>query len=169
MLRDGGKLLAELIAYDDWLPEAYAAPHSAHHQEYLLHCDPLGRFSVVSFVLAPRQRTPVHDHTVWCLVGVLRGTEHIDEYRYEGAGAPLRNTGEHSVNAGEIDVASPTVGDIHVISNPQRAQVSVSVHVFGANIGALMRRSFSLANGEPHALVSGYANSVLPNLWDRSH
>ncbi len=168
MLRDGGKLLGELIAQDDWLPEVFAAPHSAHHQEYLLHCDPLGRFSVVSFVLAPRQKTPVHDHTVWCLIGVLRGTEHFDEYRHEGAGVPMRMTGEHLCQAGDIDVASPTIGDIHVISNPQRLQASVSIHVFGANIGALMRRTFSPATGEAHALVSGYANSLLPNLWDRS-
>ena len=168
MLREGGGLLGRLIAYDDWLPEAFAAPHRAHHQEYLLHCDPLGRFSVVSFVLAPEQKTPVHDHTVWCLIGVLRGVECFDEYRNEGEGAPMQKTGEHLCRAGDIDVVSPTVGDIHVVANALRDQAAVSIHVFGANIGALMRRTFSLANGEPHPLVSGYANSLLPNLWDRS-
>ena len=40
-------------------------------------------------------------------------------------------------------------GDIHVISNERRDQNAVSIHVFGANIGGLMRRTFSLANGEP--------------------
>ena len=168
MLQDSGRLLGELITHEDWLPEAFAAPHSAHHQEYLLHCDPLGRFSVLSFVLAPGQKTPVHDHTVWCLIGVLRGSERFDEYRHEGAGAPMQKTGEHLCGVGDIEVASPAVGDIHVISNPQRLQPAVSIHVFGANIGALMRRTYSLATGEAHALVSGYANRVLPNLWDRS-
>jgi len=168
MLREGGKLLGRLIAHDDWLPDVFAAPHRAHHQEYLLHCDPLGRFSVVSFVLAPGQKTPVHDHTVWCLIGVLRGSERFDEYRHEGEGAPMQKTGEHLCAAGDIEVASPAIGDIHVIANEQRDHAAVSIHVFGANIGGLMRRSFSLATGEPQALVSGYANSVLPNLWDRS-
>ncbi len=168
MLRDGGTLLAELIAYDDWLPQAFAAPHSAHYQEYLLHCDALGRFAVLSFVLAPGQKTPVHDHTVWCLVGLLRGAERFDEYRHEGEGAPMRKTGEHLCRAGDIEVASPTTGDIHTMSNPSLQHASVSIHVFGADIGGLMRRTFSLATGEPHAYVSGYANSVLPNLWDRS-
>ena len=55
-----------------------------------------------------------------------------------------------------------------MISNPQRAQSAICINVFGANIGALMRRTFSLATGEQRALVSGYANRVLPNLWDRS-
>jgi len=168
MLREGGRLLGQLIAHDDWLPDAFAASHRAHHQEYLLHCDPMGRFSVLSFVLAPGQKTPVHDHTVWCLIGVLRGSERFDEYRHEGEGAPMQKTGEHLCGAGDIEVASPTIGDIHVIANERRDQAAVSIHVFGANIGGLMRRSFSLATGEPQALVSGYANSLLPNLWDRS-
>lgn len=168
LLREGGELLGRLIASDDWLPNAFAAAHTAHPQEYLLHCDPLGRFSVVSFVLAPGQKTPVHDHTVWCLMGILRGTERIDEYRHEGEGAPMQKTGEHPCRAGDIEVASPAIGDIHVIANERRDQAAVGIHVFGANIGGLMRRTFSLATGEPHALVSGYANSLLPNLWDRS-
>ncbi len=168
LLREGGELLGQLIASDDWLPDAFAAAHPARHQEYLLHCDPLGRFSVVSFVLAPGQKTPVHDHTVWCLMGILRGTERIDEYRHEGEGAPMQKTGEHLCRAGDIEVASPAVGDIHVIANERRDQAAVGIHAFGANIGGLMRRTFALATGEPHALVSGYANSLLPNLWDRS-
>lgn len=168
LLREGGELLGGLIASDDWLPDAFAAAHTAQHQEYLLHCDPLGRFAVVSFVLAPGQKTPVHDHTVWCLMGILRGTERFDEYRHEGEGAPMQKTGEHLCRAGDIEVASPAIGDIHVIANERRDQAAVSIHVFGGNIGGLMRRTFALATGEPHALVSGYANSLLPNLWDRS-
>jgi 3-mercaptopropionate dioxygenase len=168
MLRESGALLGQLIAHDDWLPEAFAAPHRAQAQEYLLHCDPLERFSVVSLVLSPEQKTPVHDHTVWCLIGVLRGSERFDEYRHEGEGAPMQKTGEHLCNAGDIDVVSPVVGDIHVIANASREQPAVSIHISGANIGRLMRRTFSLSDGEPHALVSGYANRHLPNLWDRS-
>lgn len=168
LLREGGELLARLIEHDDWLPDAYAAAHRAHHQEYLLHCDPLGRFSVVSLVLAPEQKTPVHDHTVWCMIGVMRGIECFEEYRHEGKGVPMQKTGEHLCGKGDIEVASPTIGDIHVMANPSRDQAAVSVHVFGAEIGGIMRRTFSLASGEPHPLVSGYANRLLPNLWDRS-
>ena len=46
----------------------------------LLHCDPMERFSVVSFVWAPGQKTPVHDHTVWGMVGVMRGVEFCEEF-----------------------------------------------------------------------------------------
>jgi len=37
-------------------------------------------FLVGSFVWMPGQRTPVHDHTVWGLVGVMRGEETCEEY-----------------------------------------------------------------------------------------
>ena len=37
--------LATLIARDDWLPAALAQPHPQYYQQYLLHCDPLERFS----------------------------------------------------------------------------------------------------------------------------
>ena len=65
--------LKRLIERDDWLPHASAQPHPQHYQQHLLHCDPLERFSVVSFVWGPGQRTPVHDHEVWGLIGMLRG------------------------------------------------------------------------------------------------
>ena len=168
MLREGGKLLDALIAHDDWLPQAFAAPHLAHYQEYLLYCDPLERFSVVSVALGPGQRTPIHDHTIWCLIGIMRGMEHFDEYRHEGTGAPLQKTGEHLCRVGDIEAVSPTIGDIHVIANALLDQAAVSIHVFGGNIGAIERRAYSLATGEAHLFRSGYANSVVPNLWDRS-
>ena len=46
-------LLGELVAHDDWLPPEFAKPHPDRYQQYLLHCDPLERFSVVSFVWGP--------------------------------------------------------------------------------------------------------------------
>ncbi len=64
-----------MIRHDDWLPAAYAAPDPARYRQYLLHCDSAERFSIVSFVWGPGQLTPIHDHTVWGLVGVLRGAE----------------------------------------------------------------------------------------------
>ena len=37
-----------------------------------------------------------------------------------------------------------------------------------ALFGAIERRAYSLATGEAHLFASGYANSLMPNLWDRS-
>src|SRR5450830_1029213 len=46
-LFDSGRaLLASLIAHDDWLPAQFAEADPARYRQYLLHCDPLERFSV---------------------------------------------------------------------------------------------------------------------------
>jgi 3-mercaptopropionate dioxygenase len=166
MLREGKKLLAGLIARDDWLPEAFALSHPDTYRQYLLYCDPLERFSVVSFVWGPGHTTPVHDHTVWGLVGVLRGAEKCEEFERAGDGQPMRKTGEHRIDPGGIDAVSPT--DIHTVSNALADRPSISIHVYGANIGAVRRHVYVPGTGEIKTFVSGYSNSVMPNLWDRS-
>ncbi len=62
---------------------------------------------------------------------------------------------------------SPAVGDIHRVNNVYDDRVSVSIHVYGANIGAV-RRSVYAEDGTRKPFVSGYSNQTLPNLWDRS-
>src|SRR5580704_5387427 len=70
ILREGSRLLRELVGVDDWLPARYAEAPATGYQQYLLHSDALERFSVVSFAWGPGQKSPIHDHTVWGIVGV---------------------------------------------------------------------------------------------------
>jgi len=162
MLDEGETLLRGLVLHDDWLPEAFSAPSPESYRQYLLYCDPLERFSVVSFVWMPGHRTPIHDHTVWGLVGVMRGEELCEEYS-----AAIQKTGSHLSKPGDVDRVSPRIGDIHVVSNPG-VEIAVSVHVYGANIGAVRRHTYDAATGLPRDFVSGYQNASIPNLWDRS-
>lgn len=168
VLEHGQVLLGELIADDAWLPEAFARPSPDGYRQYLLHCDPLERFSVVSFVWGPGQCTPVHDHTVWGMVGVLRGRERCEEYGNPARGEALLRTAEHEVGPGDIDLVSPRLGDVHVVSNALADRASISIHVYGANIGAVRRHVYDPATGAAREFISGYHNDVVPNLWDRS-
>ena len=168
ILEEGRTLLARLIAEDNWLADEYAQPHPQFYQQYLLHCDPLERFSVVSFVWGPGQKTPVHNHSVWGLIGVLRGSEGSIRFRQDPSGA-LEQLGEPEVlRQGEIDAVSPAIGDIHEVSNNETEQASVSIHVYGGNIGAVAREVYDPATGAAKAFVSGYSSAAMPNLWDRS-
>jgi predicted metal-dependent enzyme (double-stranded beta helix superfamily) len=45
---------------------------------------------------------------------------------------------------------------------------SISIHVYGGNIGAIRRYTFDPESGKPNLFVSGYTNKIVPNLWDRS-
>ncbi|PTQ66127.1 putative metal-dependent enzyme (double-stranded beta helix superfamily) [Sphingomonas sp. PP-CE-3G-477] len=167
LLEEGSTALGRLVAHDDWLPEAYAAPNPDRYSQYLLHCDSRERFSVVSFVWGPGQATPIHDHRVWGLVGVLRGAELSERFaRYPDGGLHAVGAIER-LEAGEVEAVSPSVGDIHRVSNAFDDRVSISIHLYGSNIGAVERATYDAA-GTPKRFVSGYANAVLPNLWDRS-
>lgn len=151
-------LLAELVAHDDWLPEAFAQPDPQHHRQYLLHADPAERFSVVSFVWGPGQATPVHDHTVWGLIGMLRGAERSQRYAKGGPGGGLQALDTEVLHPGQVDLVSPTVGDIHRVSNLYGDRASISIHVYGGNIGRIERHVYDPATGARKTFVSGYSN-----------
>ena len=159
-----GAELKQLVARDDWLPAEMAQPHPQFYRQYLLHADPLARFSVVSFVWGPGQRTPVHDHTVWGLIGLLRGQEVSQPYGHNAQGRLVAQGDATVLNPGQVEAVSPALGDIHQVHNPLVDQVSISIHVYGANIGALQRWVYA-QDGSRKPFVSGYVNPWVPNLW----
>lgn len=165
LLAKGRELLTELVGNDGWLPEQFAVARSDRYAQYLLHCDPLERFSMVSFVWGPGQRTPVHNHTVWGLVGQLRGSEQADEYELRD-GVPVGNGKSGVMKPGDVDAVSPTIGDWHRVTNTSD-DVSISIHVYGGNVGAIHRLKFDEKAGRCVDFVSGYDNAAVPNLWGR--
>ncbi|WP_368623792.1 cysteine dioxygenase [Paraburkholderia sp. BR13444] len=167
LLHRGALALRELIRVDDWLPDAYAQPSLERYQQFLLYADARQRFSVVSFVWGPGQQTPIHDHTVWGLIGVLRGAELAAPYARNNDGALRAAGAEVRLEAGDVEAVSPAIGDIHRVRNAYDDRTSVSIHVYGANIGAVRRSTYP--RGErPKPFISGYSNDTLPNLWDLS-
>jgi len=153
----GKPLLSELVRHDDWLPEAFARPNPERYQQYLLYCDPQERFSIVSFVWGPGQTTPIHDHTIWGMVGILRGAETCEEFVIDAATGQLRPDGAHQLLPGSVDLVSPRVGDIHRVSNALADRPSVSIHVYGGNIGTLKRHMYAAETGAIQDFVSGYS------------
>ncbi len=166
ILSEGSDLLGRLVAHDDWLPDAFAQPDPARYRQYLLHCDSRQRFSVVSFVWGPGQATPVHDHTVWGLIGVLRGAELSQAYE-RTAGRLVPHGPVHRLETGQVEAVSPRIGDVHRVTNAFNDRASISIHVYGANIGAVRRATYG-EDGAAKPFISGYSNTTLPNLWDAS-
>lgn len=158
VLSEGRLLLQDLLDNDDWLPAAAARPHPKHYQQYALYRCPSGRFSVVSFVWGPGQSTPVHDHTVWGLVGVLRGAEVSRRYTIEPDGKSLARADSCVLTPGMIDMVSPSIGDIHSVENAYDDRVSISIHIYGADIGSVRRHVYDPATGMAKEFVSGYAS-----------
>ena len=158
-LHEGAReAMKRLVSRDDWLPAEMAKPHPLYYQQYLLYADPQDRFSVVSFVWGPGQKTPVHDHTVWGVIGMLRGAERSTAFRKEGERV-VQEGEDFMLQPGEVEMVSPRIGDIHRVANAYDDRVSVSVHAYGANIGKVRRHVFDLQTGAAKEFISGYANA----------
>ncbi|MGW1445118.1 cysteine dioxygenase [Serratia rhizosphaerae] len=166
-LEQAAQWLSELVSQDDWLAEEYARPHPQHYQQYLLHVDSAQRFSIVSFVWGPGQVTPIHDHRVWGLIGMLRGAEINQRYVFDGQGVPRPEGGAERLTVGQVVKLSEQEGDIHQVSNAFNDRVSISIHVYGGNIGAVKRAVYG-ESGAVKPFISGYSNTQLPNIWDLS-
>ena len=164
----GARLLGELVSRDDWLPEEMARGPQHGYAQNLLWCDPFERFSVVSFVWAPHARTPIHDHQVWGLVGMLRGSETSQAFVRDPASGALSKGALAVMKPGDVEILRPSLGDIHQVSNTLVDACSISIHVYGGNIGAVRRFTFEPESGMPSLFVSGYTNTLVPNIWDRS-
>jgi len=157
-------LLRDLVSCDDWLPEDCAAADPERYRQYLLHCDPLERFSVVSFVWGPGQQTPVHDHTVWGAVGMLRGAE-ISTSFVPGPDGRLVPGEIERLEPGQVALVGPEIGDVHQVANALADASSISIHVYGGNIGKVRRHTFVVGEDVTRDFVSGYNNTATPNLW----
>ena len=164
IVREGGLLLATLVAQDDWLPGQFTVPHPQYYQQSLLYADPLDRFSMVSFVWGPGQKTPVHDHMTWGLIGMLRGKEVETHFHRQADGSMTRGRSV-TLLPGQVGSVSPATQDIHEVANFFADQTSISIHVYGGNIGRIHRHVFDPATGAEKSFVSGYCSDVGPNLW----
>ena len=153
-----GDAMRALVATDDWLDPAFAMPDPVYYQQYLLYADPDDRFSVVSFVWGPGQHTPIHDHTVWGVIGMLRGVEIAQNYQLAADGVPVASGGPIELTPGAVEFVSPTIGDIHEVKNAFDDRVSISIHAYGANIGRVERHVYPRDGGPPKLFVSGYSN-----------
>lgn len=147
-------LLGALVRDRSWLDTRYRKPlpHKAYAQ-YLLHRPTDHAFSVVAFVWNPSQGSPVHDHCTWGVVGQYEGEEEETRYRWEGDRlAPARVL---VAKPGDTSHVYPPDRDIHRIFN-RSAAPTISVHIYGGDIGSQPRHVYDLPTGRRTPFISGY-------------
>ncbi len=141
------------------LPPELTRPAADHHVTYPLHVDPEDRWSMVSVVWAVGQRTPVHSHETWGVAGIYAGAERETRYLKPAActppTGPLAPAGEALYAPGQVTVCCTTDDDVHAVE-AVGAEPTVGIHVYGANIGTLRRRSYDPVTGEAQWFVSGW-------------
>jgi predicted metal-dependent enzyme (double-stranded beta helix superfamily) len=140
--------LAATLAEGLDLPTRFTEASAERYVMYPLHVDPAGRFSIASAVWNVGQSTPVHGHETWGVVGIHSGVEHERSYskpRFEGDRPQFR--GERSWRPGEVTVCCTTDDDVHQVSC-EGDRPCVGIHIYGADIGTLPRRSYDLESGD---------------------
>ncbi|MGW0520454.1 cysteine dioxygenase [Crossiella sp. NPDC003009] len=128
--------LGELLTQPRVLAPAHLLPSPESYRQHLVYVDPGGRFSVVSLVWLPGQRTPIHNHRCWCVVGVLRGVEEEVRFDLDPRSRSLHRRDVVTNQAGSVSALVPPERDIHLVRN-SGSTLAVSVHVYGADIGRL--------------------------------
>jgi 3-mercaptopropionate dioxygenase len=138
--------LRELLALDGWLESRHQASAADGYRQHLLHVSACRRLSVVALVWLPGQRTPIHDHVSWCVVGVYRGIEHEVHYRLveRGGRRVLQPVAEFEAHAGHVEALVPPAENIHSVAAAGPGK-TISIHVYGADIerlGSSIHRRF---------------------------
>jgi 3-mercaptopropionate dioxygenase len=133
-----GVRLGRLLAYDGWLAPEHRVPSLDSYRQHLLHVSPCRRLSIVALVWLPGQRTPIHDHVSWCVVGVYEGRERETRYRAVEVDGErhLEAVGEVDAHPGHVEVIVPSVEDIHAVTAVGPGP-TISIHVYGADIERL--------------------------------
>ena len=146
----------QTLKQSTWLSDEFKQPHPEYYQQYLLYLDPQERFSIVSFVWGPGQKTPIHNHEVWGVIGVLEGAEISTTYTRTEQGFQKQPEPDY-LQQGDTDWFTPETGDIHAVENAFDDRVSISIHIYGANIGKVERFTYQV-DGTPKPFISGYSN-----------
>jgi 3-mercaptopropionate dioxygenase len=131
------KLRAHLPGTEVLSPEQRlgSADRAASHTLYV---ERNGSFSITAVVWRPGQLTRIHDHTTWCVFGVIQGVEHEDVYD-----ADLNLIGSSDGLVGDVNGFAPP-GDIHRVHNTGD-EVAISIHIYGTDvtrIGSSVRRYY---------------------------
>ena len=150
--------LTAVLAAGLRLPEDKTRPDPERYVMYPLHVAEDGSFSIASAVWDVGQGTPVHGHETWGVVGIHSGVE--VETRYQKPSlpdVPLVDLGTDEWRAGEVTICCTTDDDVHQVRCGGDQPV-VGIHVYGADIGTLPRRSYDPGTGAVHWFVSSWAH-----------
>jgi predicted metal-dependent enzyme (double-stranded beta helix superfamily) len=108
------------------------------YRSHTLHVEPDGAFSIIGLVWRPGQITRIHDHTTWCVFGVIQGVEHEDLFDAE-----LNLVGHADNHVGDVSGFAPP-GDIHRVHNTGD-ETAISIHIYGTDVtrtGSSVRRFY---------------------------
>ncbi|HWQ96362.1 MAG TPA: hypothetical protein VN368_03205 [Candidatus Methylomirabilis sp.] len=165
ILRHAKPLLEEFLRSPDSLTQEAFKPRKDRFANNLIYMPKDKIFSIIGGVFLPHQATPIHDHLTWALIGIYEGEEKESLYRRMDDGsnpkvATMKKMSERTHKLGHLTVLGKD--GIHSIENVSD-KPSLSIHIYGIDIGNTQRHTYNPITGEIGTFLSGY-DSVLQNL-----
>ena len=168
-------LVQRLVTGEDlsWLKPDYRRPPegktgvAAGYGQYCLYRRGT-ELSVIAFCWGPGKGTPIHDHLSWGVLGFIDGSEKETRYKRVDDGtngdyAQLKEVGVHHTQKGRTSHITTPSRDVHKVENPGDTP-SVSIHVYGCDIGRQRRRRYDAQSGKIEWYVTPHDSDeiVLP-------
>jgi 3-mercaptopropionate dioxygenase len=132
--------LAQAIGDAGWIPQALRVPAPTTYRRELLHEAGDGSFSIGCFVWGPGQRTPIHDHRCWGVIGGAVGMLEAVSFIPRAGGFVLAPV--ERIRQGTCAWLHPADGDIHQVGAAE-ATTAVSIHVYGARLDTVCWRRYN--------------------------
>ncbi len=153
-------VLEKLVSSPASVPAKAFTPRKDRFAMNLLKMPLDEAYSIIGGVWHPGQTTPIHDHLTWALIGVYEGEEREALFRRTDDGsnpklAKIQQVSERVQKKGHVTVLGHT--GIHRVDNIS-LKPTLSVHVYGRDIGNAERHSYDPVTGEIRKFVSGYCN-----------
>ena len=160
VLRGLRPLMQRLVTTPGSVPPESFTPRSDRFANNLVYRPHDRAFSITAGNWLPGQTTPIHDHLTWAVVGVYEGEERESLFRRTDDGSDLKRASlelasERINSKGHVTILGRA--GIHRIDNVSKSP-SLSIHMYGADIGSLERHSFDPVTGAVGKFVSGYCN-----------
>ena len=158
---------AALLADQEWLPDAFAAPYAASGMgggigSWLIFRAADRSLSLFSLVVPAGAVTPIHDHLAWGFVGLYRGEQTETVYQRTDDGvqedhATLDVVQVNALRPGDFYTLLPPEGDIHAVRTTS-AEASISIHLLANDTGCVVRHAFDPEHAHVRPFRSGYSN-----------
>lgn len=149
-------LLQQLLDSGYELPELFRTPDPDTYVMYPVWVAPDKSFSVAAAVWGVGQQTPIHDHGVWGVIGIVQGTESEERFKVPTGGAP-EPLGRKELQVGDVDVCCTTDQDVHAVACGSDI-ACVGLHIYGGDIGEIRRHRYDRNTGEVAFFTSAWGD-----------
>lgn len=131
--------MCRLLSGDtSFLKPAHFNSDPDHYARNAIHREVDGSFSLYALVWLPGQKTPIHDHGTWGVVGVYEGALHEQSYfRHDAEDSTaivLERGGVIVLTPGAVTSFVPNPDHIHLTGNPHTENRVVSLHLYGSEM-----------------------------------